>query len=112
MGPSRVNPYSGQILDADIIFDADFLTYWKEEYETFTKESVAQTQLGLTNLDLDANGDAGTADVHGAADLRILPVKVDPLGEGGCGVEPSSGSERDAGSGSRSASAVASTAGS
>ncbi len=25
MGPSRVNPYTGQILDADIIFDADFL---------------------------------------------------------------------------------------
>ena len=36
MGPSRVNPYTGQILDADIIFDADFLQLWKQEYETFT----------------------------------------------------------------------------
>ena len=36
MGPSRVNPYTGQILDADIIFDADFLQYWKDEFETFT----------------------------------------------------------------------------
>jgi hypothetical protein len=41
MGPSRVNPYNGQILDADIIFDADFLTFWKHEFETFTPESVA-----------------------------------------------------------------------
>ncbi len=41
MGPSRVNPYTGQILDADIIFDADFLAYWKQEFETFTPEDVA-----------------------------------------------------------------------
>jgi hypothetical protein len=41
MGPSRVNPYTGQILDADIIFDADFLQYWKRDFETFTKEDVA-----------------------------------------------------------------------
>ena len=38
MGPSRVNPTTGQILDADIIFDADFLQFWKQEYETFTPE--------------------------------------------------------------------------
>ena len=40
MGPSRVNPYTGQILDADIIFDADFLTYWKEEFDTITPQSI------------------------------------------------------------------------
>jgi len=38
MGPSRVNPTTGEILDADIIFDADFLQYWKQEYEYFTPE--------------------------------------------------------------------------
>ncbi|MBC8350811.1 MAG: zinc-dependent metalloprotease [Planctomycetes bacterium] len=41
MGPSRVNPYTGQILDADIIFDADFLKFWKEEFETLTPQDVA-----------------------------------------------------------------------
>ncbi|MBP89355.1 MAG: hypothetical protein CMJ64_22025 [Planctomycetaceae bacterium] len=41
MGPSRVNPYTGQILDADIIFDADFLHFWKEEFETLTPDVVA-----------------------------------------------------------------------
>ncbi|MEW4527498.1 zinc-dependent metalloprotease [Maioricimonas sp. JC845] len=40
MGPSRVDPRTGQILDADIIFDAGFLTYWKQDYETFTAEDA------------------------------------------------------------------------
>jgi hypothetical protein len=51
MGPSRVNPYNGQILDADIIFDADFLTSWKEEYETFTPATIA----AMTGGELDIN---------------------------------------------------------
>jgi hypothetical protein len=46
MGPSRVNPYTGQILDADIIFDADFLTAWKQEYETFTVRTIADMTGG------------------------------------------------------------------
>jgi len=51
MGPSRVNPYTGQILDADIIFDADFLTYWKEEFETFSPEEVAAMTGGPLDLE-------------------------------------------------------------
>jgi hypothetical protein len=42
MGPSRVNPRTGQILDADIIFDGDFLQFWRQQYETFTPQSVAR----------------------------------------------------------------------
>jgi hypothetical protein len=33
MGPSRVNPITGQILDADIIFDADFVDTWMRKFE-------------------------------------------------------------------------------
>jgi hypothetical protein len=51
MGPSRVNPYTGQILDADIIFDADFLTYWKHEFETFTPEAIAAMTGGPLDLE-------------------------------------------------------------
>lgn len=40
MGPSRVNPLTGQILDADIIFDASFLRSWKTTYENFTPSTV------------------------------------------------------------------------
>jgi hypothetical protein len=29
MGPSRANPMTGEILDADIIFDADLIRFWK-----------------------------------------------------------------------------------
>ena len=47
MGPSRVNPYTGQILDADIIFDADFLTSWKEEFENMTPKTVAMLTNGI-----------------------------------------------------------------
>ncbi|HEX2473391.1 MAG TPA: zinc-dependent metalloprotease, partial [Lacipirellulaceae bacterium] len=50
MGPSRVNPTTGQILDADIIFDADFLQFWKQEYETFTPASVAMLTGGPIDL--------------------------------------------------------------
>lgn len=42
MGPSRVDPRTGQILDADIIFDAGFLDTWKSQYETFTPQTAAQ----------------------------------------------------------------------
>ncbi len=52
MGPSRVNPMTGQILDADIIFDASFLRYWKEDYETFTPQS-ARALMGFPNLQKD-----------------------------------------------------------
>lgn len=50
MGPSRVNPRTGQILDADIIFDADFLQFWKEEFETLTPADVARMTGGPLEL--------------------------------------------------------------
>ncbi|MBX7168454.1 MAG: zinc-dependent metalloprotease [Pirellulales bacterium] len=34
MGPSRTNPHTGQILDADIIFDESMVRYWRSEYLT------------------------------------------------------------------------------
>jgi len=50
MGPSRVNPLTGQILDADIIFDSDFIQSWKREYENFTPASVAALTGGPLDL--------------------------------------------------------------
>src|SRR5438094_1034914 len=35
MGPSRANPLTGEILDADIIFDASMIRYWKQEYQAW-----------------------------------------------------------------------------
>jgi len=50
MGPSRVNPTTGQILDADIIFDADFLQLWKREYETFTPQGIEALTGGAIDI--------------------------------------------------------------
>ncbi|HND51446.1 MAG TPA: zinc-dependent metalloprotease [Pirellulaceae bacterium] len=52
MGPSRVNPYNGQILDADIIFDADFLTSWRTEFETLLAHpSPLADDVGATSVE-------------------------------------------------------------
>lgn len=48
MGPSRVNPLTGQILDADIIFDASFLRSWKTSYENFTPPSASMNSADAT----------------------------------------------------------------
>jgi hypothetical protein len=41
MGPSRANPLTGEILDADIIFDADLVRMWKQEGQVFSPSGVA-----------------------------------------------------------------------
>lgn len=46
MGPSRVNPYTGQILDADIIFDADFIESWQSKFDLFGPRDVAELTGG------------------------------------------------------------------
>ncbi len=50
MGPSRVNPLNGQILNASVIFDADFLSFWKTEYETLTPQGIAALTGGALDL--------------------------------------------------------------
>jgi hypothetical protein len=35
MGPSRANPLTGEILDADIIFDASMVRFWRQEAQLF-----------------------------------------------------------------------------
>jgi hypothetical protein len=39
MGPSRVNPYTGQILDADIIFDDSMARYYLKDYELMIRQA-------------------------------------------------------------------------
>jgi hypothetical protein len=42
MGPSRANPLTGEILDADIIFDASMVQYWKQEQKVYSSGGVAR----------------------------------------------------------------------
>ncbi len=62
MGPSRVNPMTGQILNAMIIFDADFLQSWKSNYETFSPANVAALTGGT--IDLQTYGREMQSDNH------------------------------------------------
>lgn len=50
MGPTRVNPRTGQILDADIVFDADYLQMWKRKYEYITPQGVSLLTGGAVDL--------------------------------------------------------------
>ena len=50
IGPSRVNPTTGQILDADILFDADFIRHWRETYEINVPKAADLSGAGL-NVD-------------------------------------------------------------
>lgn len=65
MGPSRVNPLTGQILDADIIFDADFMTSWKQQYETFTTADVAALMGDPVDPGSQAFGKVLQGSLHG-----------------------------------------------
>lgn len=59
MGPSRANPLTGEILDADIIFDADMIRFFKREYRVFTpsgQAAVLQEPLGLSMATREAWG--------------------------------------------------------
>ncbi|MDR0390831.1 MAG: zinc-dependent metalloprotease, partial [Planctomycetaceae bacterium] len=40
MGPSHVNPLTGEILDADIIFDAGFVDSWRSTFNNFIAEII------------------------------------------------------------------------
>ncbi|MCX7424810.1 MAG: zinc-dependent metalloprotease [Planctomycetia bacterium] len=50
MGPSRVNPTTGQILDADVIFDADLVELWRREYEIMTPKTIEMLTGGPLDL--------------------------------------------------------------
>ncbi len=71
MGPSRVNPLNGQILNASIIFDADFLQFWKSEYEVFTPSGVAALTGGALDLKSYAEQEAHSHG-HGTHDHCAL----------------------------------------
>ncbi len=43
MGPSRANPFTGEIFDADIVFDASMIRFWKQEYELTNASKPAST---------------------------------------------------------------------
>ncbi|MEH1790102.1 zinc-dependent metalloprotease [Nostoc sp.] len=50
MGPSRVNPLTGEILDADILVDASFVRALKNEYRKIVQPSQTENRTTLSAL--------------------------------------------------------------
>jgi hypothetical protein len=46
MGPSRANPLTGEIFDADIVFDGSMVRYWKQEYQFRSGEPASLIEAG------------------------------------------------------------------
>lgn len=51
IGPSRFNPYTGQILDADILLNSDVVQFYEYHFETLTPESIAEATGGPIDLE-------------------------------------------------------------
>ncbi len=49
MGPSRANPLTGEILDADIIFDASMVRFWREESKLYRGEGAPASLIQATH---------------------------------------------------------------
>jgi Met-zincin/Domain of unknown function (DUF5117) len=86
MGPSRVNPLTGQILDADIVVDANFVRAMRQEYRAIIEQNQAanvpfvSALMGQNNL---CNyGIAGKAlkqrQKAAAPKLNIKPLRFKP----------------------------------
>ena len=68
MGPSRANPLTGEIIDADIIFDASMVRYWKQDRQLLRTAQRPRDR-------------AGQPDPGGPA--RAGPVAADHAGRSG-----------------------------
>ena len=55
MGPSRVNPLTGEILDADIIVSADFVRSLKQDYRSLVEQNQMSTAPFAAHLTGNAN---------------------------------------------------------
>jgi hypothetical protein len=53
MGPSRANPLTGEILDADIIFDASMVRYWRQEAQLFKGDAQPASMIEATRRGWD-----------------------------------------------------------
>jgi hypothetical protein len=68
MGPSRVNPITGEILDADIIFDATFVRSWRFTFDKIItdilpSDSKKMSDDDLINFILQKNGKQNTNEI-------------------------------------------------
>ncbi len=61
IGPSRVNPLTGQILDADILIGESWIRYWQREYNTFFDEVAQEREHPIAESHLMCQKASGLA---------------------------------------------------
>ncbi len=94
-GPSRANPLTGEILDADIVFDASMIRYWRQEYRTLHNVAEPASLLEATRRGWDllppelyekaASGALGWDDrLPDPADLRAVRERLRGVRQGLC----------------------------
>jgi hypothetical protein len=72
MGPSHVNPLNGEILDADVIFDAGFVNSWRKRFDVMiaeqlpalSKETTRQERLDMLRGVIPVKNDAHDSHDH------------------------------------------------
>ncbi|UKO96057.1 zinc-dependent metalloprotease [Nostoc sp. UHCC 0870] len=84
MGPSRVNPLTGEILDADILVDASFVRFLRGQYEQLVQPNQTPTRTSLSELIRDrrlCNNNRATSNNSKSNDLlrrlSLLASKYD-----------------------------------
>jgi hypothetical protein len=89
MGPSRANPLTGELIDADIIFDASMVNFWKREHQVFNARGEAMVPASPIREYRNGNGllehplvqrqlaqEGWNERPKSAADLHELQMKV------------------------------------
>jgi hypothetical protein len=80
MGPSRANPLTGEIIDADIIFDASMIRYWRQEQQVFGNGAEPASYIQAAKLGLglsDPLAPEGLKDLENRG-WNDPPRKADP----------------------------------
>jgi hypothetical protein len=95
MGPSRANPLTGEILDADIIFDADLVRMWKHERHVLAPRGAeAEPASPIQAMDLGwgldhlllrrGGGESGWSDAPRRAEEDPTVARLRAIQQGVC----------------------------
>ena len=85
IGPSIVDPRSGEILDADILFEANMILGWKRAWRTLVTPSAAVEEMLQASADelaaLNTGGEMATLGTELSAQGSLLRVALAARGE-------------------------------
>jgi hypothetical protein len=72
VGPMRENPLTGEILDSDILIDADFVRYLKQQYRSLADPGLVRRQMALAQRMGDGNSCGDEDDVSEMGSRRAV----------------------------------------